>query len=106
MTRFHLPTRRNAAIKFIQGGRVEWTSLEDFVGQQVAGLPVLVPEKRVDKRVACRLAVGQTLGQHSPYVTHNTMSVRRKVRECKATVNMMNCVPAPFALALQRVHDA
>lgn len=48
------------------GGGVERTPLEDSVSQEAAGLPVLVTQQWVDERVACRLAVGQTLGQHAP----------------------------------------
>lgn len=49
-----------------EGGGVERTPFEDFVSQKAAGLPVLVTQQRVDKRVACCLAVGQTFGQHTP----------------------------------------
>lgn len=48
------------------GGGVERTPLEDSVSQEAAGLPVLVTQQWVDERVACRLAVGQTFGQHAP----------------------------------------
>lgn len=49
-----------------EGGGVEWAPLEDFVSQKAAGLPVLVTQQGVDKRVARCLAVGQTFGQHTP----------------------------------------
>lgn len=49
-----------------EGGWVERAPFEDFVGQQAAGLPVLVTQQRVDKRVACCLAVGQAFGQYAP----------------------------------------
>lgn len=48
------------------GGGVERTPLEDSVSQEAAGLPVLVTQQWVDERVARRLAVGQTFGQHAP----------------------------------------
>ena len=75
-----------------EGGGVEWTPLEDFVSQQVAGLPVLVTQQRVDKWVAGCLAVGQTFGQHAPVRTYrprgeelyNSTSNKDKKRKIKS----------------------
>lgn len=50
--------------------RVELTPPEEFISQEAAGLPVLVTKQRVDKRVAGRLAVRQTFGQHPPVRTY------------------------------------
>lgn len=52
------------------GRWVEGTSSEDLVGEKAAGLPVLVSQQGVDKRVTRCLAVGQTFGQHAPVGTY------------------------------------
>lgn len=48
------------------GGWVQRTPLESFIGQQAAGLSVLVTQQWVDKWVTGCLAVGQAFGEDTP----------------------------------------
>lgn len=100
------------AVLHPEGGGVEWTPLEDFVGQKDAGLPVLVTEQRVDKWVTGCLAVGQTFGQHTPVRAYgpwgeelyNSTSDKHK-REKKGHTPSMSKIQANSYISVSGVED-